>query len=320
MVNRLLLAPCLAILLLADCGAPLASENAPSLLPGSARNAPLSGRSWIAPEAKGQDLIYLSDVQTNEVYVYSLLGRLLGTLSSFGQPRSECSDAAGNVWIADVGGYDVEEYPHGSSTPLVALSTAGPPQGCSVSPVTGDLAVTTNANGAILSIFHHSVHGKWRDPKTYGDSAIHSALFCGYDAQGNLFVDGLDKTKAFRLAELARGATMLTNISVSQPIKTPGQVQWDGTYVAIGDSGVTPSQIYQFSISGSTANEVASTTLNGSSSIRQSWIRGLRVIGPDFNKDVGVWNYPAGGSPIRLLGHVQGYGATVSLAKQSEAR
>lgn len=274
-----------------------------------------SSASWMARDAKGGDLLYLSDVQTNVVYVYSFpLGRLVGTLTGFGEPGSECSDSAGDVWIADVGGYDIIEYHHGASRPTVALSTPGAPLGCSVSPITGDVAVTSNANGAILSVFHYA-GGRWRDPKVYGNSAIRASAFCGYDAQGNLFLDGRDKAGGFRLAELARGARTLTNIVVGQNFNRPGQVQWDGTYLAVGDSGAAPSKIYQFSFNGNKAIEAGFTTLDHTSSVRQFWIDGPTVIGPDFGKEVGFWQYPRGGSPAKILRRVHGFGATVSILR-----
>jgi hypothetical protein len=275
----------------------------------------------MAPEAKSEDLLYLSDVHTNDVYVYAYPGgKLIGTLTSFGQPRSECSDSSGDVWIADVGGYDVVEYPHGGTSPIVALSTAGAPEGCSVSPTSGDLAVVDRGNGVILSIYHAGVHGQWRDPKVYADSNMRTADFCGYDSQGNLFIDGVDKTSGhFHLAELPHGGDALTNITVSQKIDGPGQVQWDGTNLAIGDTASAPSKIYRFSVSGKSARKVGSTALGGSTSVRQFWIQGRQVIGPDFGRDVGFWKYPMGGSLTKKIARVHGYGATISLAGQSRS-
>ena len=59
-------------------------------------------RSWIAPAAKTQNLLYISDDGTNDVYVYSWpKGRLLGTLRGFSYPQGECVDRKGDVWIAD---------------------------------------------------------------------------------------------------------------------------------------------------------------------------------------------------------------------------
>lgn len=305
-------------LTLAGCGGtPILPLGTGTFSPGARHEVP----AWMAPQAKSGDLLYLSNVATGSVDVFSYPQlRLVGKLTGFGAPRSECVDRKGDVWIADVQGYDVIEYPHGATKPIVALSTPGAPQGCSVNPKSGDLAVTGGAGGVILAVYHRTKHGIWLDPKEYTDPSIRSVAFCGYDAQGNLFVDGLDKTKGgtFRLAELPNHATALVDLSVSQSIAGPGQVQWDGSALAVGDTGVTPSVVYQFSVSGSTATRIGSTSLDQSKSIRQFWIDGARVIGPDFDADVGVWNYPAGGAPVKRIGAVRGYGSAISLAAGSK--
>lgn len=294
----------LTVAMLAGCGG---SFN--GTLPG-----PASSPAAVSTHAK--DLLYLSDVRTNDVYVYSFpLGRLVGKLTDFGAPRSECSDGGGNVWIADVSGFDVIEYAHGGATPIAALSTPNAPQGCSVNPVTGALAVTSNPRGGVVVlVFRHAPNGRWRDPITYADSSMRRSMFCGYDGAGNLFVDGVDKAKRFRLDELTNGSTALKNVALSQKIAVPGQVQWDGKYLAIGDAGVSPSKIYQFTITSGNATEWGSTTLGGTTSVRQFWIQGNAVVGPDYDKDVGLWPYPAGGSASKILSRVHGYGATISIA------
>jgi hypothetical protein len=309
-IGRPVVVSIVAVAILAGC------RGATGTLPSAAYTA--AERSRIALPASAKDLLYVSDVQTNDVYVYSFpQAKLVGTLTGFGEPRSECSDGAGNVFIADVSAYSVIEYSHGGNTPIAALSTPGAPQGCAVNPVTNALAVTSNATGIVLSIFRRTPKGQWRDPFQYGDSAMHASMFCGYDANGNLFLDGLDAAKGFRLDELSRGGTALKNVAVTQTIKAPGQVQWDGTYLAIGDAGVSPAKIYQFTISGSGATKAGTTTLDGTTSVRQSWIEGATVIGPDYGKSVGLWKYPAGGSPAKMLRRVHGYGATISVAAQS---
>jgi hypothetical protein len=280
-----------------------------------------AGRSWMAPEAKSEDLLYVSDVQTNDVNVYAYPGhRLVGTLTGLGQPRSECVDTAGDVWIADVEGFDLVEYAHGGMKPIAALSTPARPNGCSVDPTTGNLAVTGGVNHVVVSIYrYYSAHRRWRYENRYTDSAMRLAYFCGYDSQGNLFIDGV-KGGEFRFAELPPRSDTFTNITLSQSIKSPGQVQWDGNYITVGDSGVSPSVIYQFSISGSSGAEVGSTTLDGTKGVKQFWIQGKTVIGPDGdNDDVGFWKYPAGASPTKLIGGVDGYGAAVSPAKSSSS-
>lgn len=277
-----------------------------------------SSRAWVAPQAKSGDLLYLSDVATNDVDVFSFpRDRLVGKLTGFGAPRSECLDRSGDVWVADIAGYDVVEYSHGGTKAIVALSTPGAPRACSVDPTTGNLAVTGGVGGLILAVYHRTKHGKWLDPKDYAGSSIRNVAFCGYDAQGNLFIDGLDRGGAFRLAELPHHATALIDVSVSQSIAGPGQVQWDGSALAVGDTGVTPSVIYRFSVSGSSATRIGSTKLDATKSVRQFWISGGSVIAPDYDADVGVWNYPAGGSLVKRIGSVRGYGATISPATSS---
>jgi hypothetical protein len=300
-----------AVLAVAGCSAQILPSGTQSFA-ASGQRPPLA---WMATQAKGSDLLYLSNVAAKDVEVFSYPGlRSVGKLTGFGAPRSECADAQGDIWVADVQGYDVVEFPHGSTKPIVALSTPGAPRGCSVDPTTGNLAVTGGIDGVILAVYHRTKLNKWLDPKEYTDASLRSVAFCGYDAQGNLFIDGMDKAKGgtFRLAELARHATSLVGIKVTQKIKGPGQVQWDGSALAIGDTSVTPSVVYRFSVSGGSASRTGSTTLDTTKSVRQFWVDGARVIGPDYDSDVGVWAYPAGGSPVKRINSVKGYGAAIS--------
>lgn len=274
-----------------------------------------------APPAQSGDLLYLTDVAKNDVEVFSYpQGKHVSTLSDLGKPRAECADAQGNVWIADTQGFDVIEYPHGASQPITALSTPGAPLGCSLNAKGDTIAVTGGLGGTILAVFHRRAHGDWRDPRTYADENFTHVAFCGFDAKGNLFVDGTGKGGAFHLAELPRGGTALVEIAVSAPIGGAGQVQWDGTNLAVEDSRATPSVVYQLSVKGSTAATVGSTTLGGTKSVRQFWIDGSRIIGPDFDAAVGIWNYPAGGNPVKTITSIRGYGAAVSLATTSDRK
>ena len=299
--------------MLAACHGSAAQSGA---LPNVVRSGELgTSRSWMAPEAASEDLLYLSDVAANDVKVYSFRkGRLVGTLTGFGEPRSECADEAGNVWIADIEGRDVIEYPHGGTKPIASLDTFGVPLGCSVDSDGHFLAVAGGVSGTILSIYREGSHGRWSNPTRYSDSALRVPYFCGYDSNGNLFIDGLTKSKAgrFTLVELRRRSKTFESIAVSQAIDTPGQVQWDGKDLAIGDSGLAPSVAYRFSISGRKATEVGMTTLDGTTSVRQFWIAGDTLVGPDFRRNAGFWRYPAGGAPIKSITRVHSYGAAVS--------
>jgi len=264
--------------------------------------------------ATTQSLLYVSNLATNDVDIFSYPeGKVVGKITEIGRPRGECADAAGNVWIADVQAFQVVEYSHGASKPVAALSTFGAPRGCSVDPRIDNLAVSGGANGTILSVYHRSTRGIWRDPRRYSDTSIRTAYFCGYDAAGNLFIDGTSADGDFRLAELPRGARALVNLTVSQSIAAPGQVQWDGKYVTVGDAGVSPSVLYRFSIGARTATKVGSTILQKTAKLQQYWIQAKTVIAADDESRVGLWKYPEGGSPAKTFGSLRAYAAAVSL-------
>jgi len=294
---------CIASAALASCG------SVPT--PPSGGAAPAS----FARQTAHGSLLYLTNVQENYVEIYSYPdGRTVGKLTNFAQPRSECADAQGDVWIVDTQALQVEEYAHGGSQALVAISTPGVPGGCSVDPSGNDIAIAGKfQDGSALVIYHRSTRKYWRDPQLYASTALVVGKYCGYDAKGNLFLDGLTAAKhgTFALAELAHHDTALKAVSLAQTIVAPGQVQWDGQYLALGDAGVTPSVVYQLKIAGGAASVAGTTTLGSSKSVRQFWIDGGTLIGPDYGSDVGFWSYPAGGSPTKTL-KVPGFGAAVS--------
>jgi hypothetical protein len=276
------------------------------------------GRSWMAPDAKSKDLLYVSDEDTNDVYVYSYPQlKLEGTLTGFDAPFGECVDKRGNVFIADNDASQILEYAHGGTSPLATLTDPGYyPRGCSIDPTTGNLAV---ANIVSVSLGEGNIAiykaAKGKPSAYYADATVYSIYSCGYDNVGNLFIDGEnDSSSSFEFAELHSGAKKFTNISLNQPIGVAGGVQWDGKYVAVGDGY---ADIYQFTIHGKTGTKVGATPLNGASDDPEFWIQGPHVIVPEaVKKRVAIWAYPAGGSPERRIkGFKFPIGATVSLAK-----
>jgi len=217
----------------------------------------------------------------------------------------------------------VYEYAHGGGAPVAELGLLYDwPNGCSINPKTGALAVVAGPNheGAAVAVYRHSKRG-WGFASGYSIPSMASSDFCGYDDKGNLFVDGETNSGAFALAELPKGGKAFITISVTQSPNAPGQVQWDGKHLAVGDTGVSPSIVYQFDISGSGANKVGTTTLKNSTKVEQFWIQGGRVVAPDVNASCGqseqgcifVYNYPAGGAPTKTIELTAAFGSTVSL-------
>jgi hypothetical protein len=276
--------------LLAGCGQMQPPANAPQAEPNGS-----NGSSWVSANAGTGSLLYVSDGSAS-VYVYSYPQlKLTGTLKGFSQPLGECVNKSGDVWIANFGAQEMDEYAHGSTKRMATLKTDTDhtPYGCSVNPKTNDLAVSTWRGGSgpgYLSIYKQSKG----TPKTYSDSAFVYALFPGYDGKGNVFLDGLATGSAFRYAELPSGKTKLVAVSLKQSIGYPGEVQFDGKYVAVGDQ--TARTIYR-----TTGGKIdGKTTLGGSGTLYGYFIAGKTVFGVD-TYGLGVYNYPGGGSPTNSV-------------------
>ncbi len=289
----------------AGCGgaAPLASPNA----------IPAGGASWGNPNAKAQSLLYVSDVGANDVAYYTYPGGTLeGKLTGFGSVAGLCSDKAGDVWVVDEAG-PVVMYKHGATSPTRKLTTAGAPFGCAVDPLTGNLAVTNGSSYlyGVISIYPKA-NGS---PKVYYDSSVIDATYyCGYDPKGNLYMNGWNRSGQFVFIELPKGGSKFAVTDLNLSPNTPGGVQWDGKYVAVGNRG--GGKVYR--VTGSTGKIAQTITLNGGTNVQQFWIDGSTLIGPSAagGGPVGYWKYPAGGSTTKTIsGLTYPIGATVSAAK-----
>lgn len=319
---------CAAAALLAGCGgSPNASSNAVpnAVSPNVARAASKApARTWMSPDAKGRDLLYVSD-DRGVVYVFAYpSGTLVGTIAGLSGPSGLCSDAAGNVYVTETGAQDILKFPHGARKPSATLfDFGGFPDGCAVDPTTGNLAVTNYATspsqGPGNVLIYPSGSG---NPVKYGDANFNVYLFCGYDAHGNLLIDGLNgPSTAPEFAELAHGGKNLKPVTLDTPIGYPGAVQWDGKYFALED--VTKGNVYQFSLAKGQGTRQGTVHVGVHSKlIVQFTIDGSTLIVP-FGatprnvRKVGFWAYPAGGSPSHVLqvaGAVQLVGTTISLA------
>jgi hypothetical protein len=277
--------------------------------------------SWIAPDAQGQDLLYVSDNDSVAVYSYPQ-GRLERTLrGGFYLATGECVDKNGNVFIVNVGNAKIFEYAHGGTKRLATLvSPTRDPVGCGVDPLSGNLAVASEGFGssATVAVFKQA-RGK---PTLYEDKDFYQFYFCGYDDKGNLYVDGLTAAGSghFGLAELPAGQSQLSNVSVDQYVRFPGGVQWDGKYLAIGDQF---DDVYEFSINAGKGTLEGTTELgSGARYVKQFWIQGSTIIAPNVyikggaHSNVLFYNYPAGGKATKKItdGIKDAQGAVVSPA------
>lgn len=275
-------------------------------------------RPYALPDSTG-NLLYVADLNNNDVYVYSYPGGVLQrTLIGFQVPHSECVDAAGDVFVSDGGKSEVREYRHGGRRPIQTFKDPNYfTQGCAVNPVTGDLAVSGAAEGSGpsgIAIYKHAQKGT---PTMVATPNVFRVYFIGYDAKGDLFVDGTDMHVAFEFAEIPAGGKPAKAIVLQQSINLPGAVQWDGHHMAVGDqvSIYGPSKIYQFDIKGTTGTLAGETDLTDSCDVLQFWIRGDKVVaGNDCRPTVQFFRYPQGGASIKTLssGLSQPIGVTIS--------
>jgi hypothetical protein len=312
---------CAAAAMLAGCGGSQPPIGAPGAMPQSPAIAAHAegGKSWIAPGTEGEDLLYVSEPDPGYVAIYDLqTGQMVGQRQQ-DLPEGACADKEGDVFVPS-GGAQIVVYGHDGSVKRILTAPYYGSLSCSVDPTTGNLAATTDYGVSI----YQQARGY---PKTYSNTNFDLYDYCGYDDQGNLFVDGINAIEDFVLGELPKGGTSIVNLTLNKTMGQPGQVQWDGKYLAIAQA--FSNEINRFSITGSSALFEGDTVLGGGISINDwrladFWIqRSLLVasVGRNLNghiyNQVRYYHYPAGGKPTRKLRHFPygAYGVAVSPAR-----
>ncbi len=258
-------------------------------------------------------MLYVSD--GSNVYVLALpKGNVVQTLTGFGEALGECVDARGDVFIVDQEQSVIREYAHGGKRPIKLLNDSGyMPIDCSVDPATGNLAVANFRRN--IAIFAGA-----KGPVVYrSDPNIRSYYFCGYDAKGDLFVDGRPPRGGPALfAELPKGSTEFTDITLNKSVPNPGGIKWDGRYFAIAGGA---AMIYRFKISGDSGKRVGIVPIDRSTGVYAFSIESGAVYVPGtfykrFQHNVRVYAYPAGGRSLKsFIGFSGPAGAVVSRAK-----
>lgn len=291
--NRSLPSYCAAAAFLAGCAGSQATGVTPGLAQqgGSSVARASAGHSWMLPEARRSNVLYVSYFYGNEVFAYNYPGgKLVGTLTGIPDAQGMCTAKRlkGKWWVVATGSNQVLEFDHGGTSPVATLNiTAGTPSSCAVDPTTGNLAVTMIANDSVV-VYKNGTGS----PVVY--TAPFGPFFSAYDNSGDLFVDGSGQTP---LAELPKRGANFEPISTNQTIIFPGGLQWHGNDLAVGDQET--STIYLFSVTGSSATLKSSTTLSDAGP-GDFWIQKKHVIA-SAGTDLGIWKFPAGGSPQKTI-------------------
>jgi hypothetical protein len=323
------------VALLAGCANVLRQAQDDMLTPGRAgalgraAKAPAVAKSWMSPDARDRDLIYVSDSATYDVYAYSLSKeKLVGTLTDQNNPAGLCTDRKGNVFVTQLYGHQIVEYRHGGTKPIRTLSDPGyEPGACSVDRSTGNLAVANIVSDEFTQgnlVIYPKAMG---NPTTYSPPGGASGRWfsvndVGYDVtpSSDLYFAGTCNG-AFCAGVLPTGSSTAENVTLNVSPQSPGTVQFDSIHMTFADQ--TDGTIYAYTFSGTKGTEVYSTTLSGSSDVDGSWILWIayrkhknitvRVAAPQQNGgDVLVYSYRGGGPGRTLTGATQPFGATYS--------
>ena len=332
-ISRYVLCASMSIALLAGCGGsqpPIGALGAMQQTSAIATYAERGG-SWMLPEAKSEDLLYIGNLNAGVIVYTYPQGKLVGNLKGFNETRGLCVDKTGDIYVTDFGGEKIVEYAHGGTKPIATLADNGEPYGCAVDPTTGNLAVTNNCDGPSGSCFpegtvliYKQAKGK---PEVLNDPNIPPAMtYCAYDKDGNLFVDSYGNFYQIGFAELLAGSTTFKTLSLRLPKRAEfsGGLQWVGKYLAVGfgDGNV----VGEYSIKDDRATRVQVTPLKGVQrgfGTNQFWVEGATLIAPVIatqehpNGIVEFFRYPQGGKPLKgFTSSVNDpYSAAVSPAK-----
>ncbi len=298
--------------MLGACGGSQPPIGAPGAMPKNA-----TATASVQRAASG-DLVYAVGGCGGVCVLSYPSGQVVSSITLSGDNQGACSDGAGNVFITNnTSTSQVIEYAHGGTTPITILALPGnTATGCSVDTVTGNLAVTFLGNYGNVAVFP----GEIGPPTIYSTNT--AAFYCGYDNAGNLFVSGRSNG-AVNVAELVKGDSAFQVFSLKGKVGDPGQMQWDGSQMTLQSLSKGHIRILGLQISGSTAKVVGTTHLkNIRGNASQSWLYGNEILVPygnggQFETQIGVWDYPAGGkvqTRYRHFGVVSFHGVTVSVA------
>jgi hypothetical protein len=288
---------CMAATMLAGCAGSQLPIGAPGTMPQSSAIASQAahGGSWMLSEAKGEDLLYVSDFVSGKAYVLSYpAGKLEGTLSGFDTPEGECVDAAGDVWIT-ASPAEIVEYAHGGTKPIDTLKNSHNPIACAVDPGTGNLAVA--GEDGTVSIYQNATG----EPTIYSVPLIPS--FCAYDDGGNLFVDS-SGAPAIRIAKLPRGGDAFEMVAYEKRNNgDPAGLQWVGKRLQVGSASPYSDgccgRIIHVVIKGIHGRRAGKLVVRGA--LVDFFIEGSTAIVTTNAQRIAFYDYPQGGHATKII-------------------
>jgi len=323
---RLGLVSALAGALLAACGTPTvglspsqapqtASRSSTLFQPPSISALPQTRRSWVSPQAKTLELLYLSDPVAGDVSIYSWpYLHQLGIITGFKGPAGLCSDKSGNVYVTDSGKANVIEYAHGSVTQSKTLGDPGEvPSSCAVDPKSGNLAVgnveTTGSGPGSIALYKGAA-GK---PTLYSTPELNRLGSVTYDPQGNLFAFGANASNVFELYKFSP-SHVFSQITISgATIHVVGGTTYGDGSLTIADSDGASGYGVIYKISETGTVEGSTPLKSVTDGLLYIIVKTKVIIADDLAKNYQIYFYPSGGSPTRTINNFKSaYGETLS--------
>ncbi len=269
----------------------------------------MSPQSGVPGGASG----FVADYRNNAVYIYNAAGQLTGTLTGFGSPDGVAVDKGAALYVADENNFRVQVYAAGYRGQPTTLMDVGQ------YPV--DVSVDGNGNVAVANIVSTShgpgsvsfyAPGATSPTNTVYGSNFASVYFDGFDARGNLYVDGLDSNGKTLVGEIIGGinGTAITTLTTNNTIAFPGGVKVSGEgAIAIDDQGSLAIDSYRPPKNGSLGSPVAVTPLTGASDPAAfAFVPGnrLMLVADAALGTASLFAYPKGGTPVKTLELPQG--------------
>jgi hypothetical protein len=253
-------------------------------------------------------------------------GALVGVLADFTDPTGLCADSKGDVYIVDGARKKIYEYAHGGTKAITTLSDSPyTPNGCSIDPLTGNLAVANSSgtsSGGNVALYTQA-RGK---PALLMDKSITDFLACAYNKDGILLVTGTFPSSPLLFAWLRRRSDQLVNVKVPGPSPSwkwyVSGIQWDGMFFVLDE----PQGAYQIALLDDQAYYVGETPFarggQGQYAVYEPdpKHRGTQIlVGSAATSSsagsVGYLPYPGGGQPDQSFTHgvYNPFGIVVSL-------
>jgi hypothetical protein len=212
--------------------------------------------------------IFISDAANNVVNIYNPKGKQLAQLTGFSEPQGLATDGKGNLYVADTANSRIQIYaPPYTKAPKSLADSGQYPAGVAVFNNGAVIAVTNiiSTSGGAGSV---TIYKKGKAGAAISNANFARVYFDGFDAKGNLYIDGSNSGGSVVIGEIAKATTTGKRIAVlttKNSIVFPGGVAvTTAGKIAIDDQDAASVYTYNAPVKGSLGNPSKTTALTGS--------------------------------------------------------